>query len=297
MSGKRTRTVKLTSQRRRSLQGLVFLSPFIIGLLLFFMFPIIQSLIYSFSGMQYRGVIKDMSFVGLRNYQQAFMLDMEFKPKLAQTLADTLINTPLIVIFSLILAIIINKKIIMRSFFRAVFFLPFLLGTGFIMKLILGLGTSENDVDFFRGVVLTSDMQAMFGPAASLFINGVLKRIVLIFWQSGLQTLLFLAGLQGISASLFESAKVDGANEWVFFWKITIPMLSPVILINIVYTITASFNDIMNPVLSYIIDVSFKRLEYTYAASMAWVFFVIVLFIIGAVFLVMNRFVYKTDKA
>lgn len=290
-------TRPLTTQRRKALQGLVFLSPFIVGFVAFFAFPIVQSLLYSFSRMQYRGVTKGMIFGVLENYQQAFVLDMEFMPKLIQTLKDTFISTPLILIFSLILAIIINKKIRLRGFFRSVFFLPFLLGTGFVMKLLLGLGTTENEVDFFRGVVLTPDLELLFGPQLSLFINSVLKVIVLVFWQSGLQTLLFLAGLQGISITLFESAKVDGANEWVFFWKITVPMISPVILINVIYTIVASFNDIMNPLLAYILEVGFERWEYTYAAAMSWIFFVIILIIVGIIYVSIDRFVYKTDKA
>jgi len=284
-------------EKRKSIQGLLFLLPFIIGFVLFFSYPMFQSLIYSFSEMQHRGVIKGMIFGTLENYQRAFLLDVEFVPTLIQTIINTAINTPLITIFSLILAIILNKNMLLKGFFRGIFFLPFILGTGFVMQLLLGLGTSQHDVDFFRGIVLTPDLERLFGPANSLFINDVLRRIVIVFWKSGLQILLFLAGLQSIPSSLFESAKVDGANEWVYFWKITIPMLSPVILVIVIYTIVASFNDITNPLLIYILEIGFNRLEYTYAAAMSWVYLFIALIIIGVVIKSMDRYIYKTDKA
>ncbi len=288
---------KLSVEKKKSLQGLLFLLPFIIGFILFFSYPIIQSLRYSFSEMQFRGVIKDMVFGTLENYQRAFLLDVEFVPTLIQTFLNTIINTPLITIFSLILAIILNKKILLKGFFRGIFFLPFILGTGFVMQLLLGLGSSQHDVDFFRGIALTADLERLFGPAVSLFINDVLRRIVIIFWKSGLQILLFLAGLQSIPPSLFESAKVDGANEWVYFWKITIPIISPVILVIIIYTIVASFSDITNPLLTYILEIGFNRLEYTYAAAMSWVYLFIILIIIGVIIKSIDRFIYKTDKA
>lgn len=288
--------IKLGFEKKRKLYGLVFFLPFIFGFCLFFAYPMAMSIRYALSAMSFRGVLDNLTFVGFSNFTKAFMVDVEFMPNFINTVITTFARTPLIVIFSMILAIILNKKIRLQGLFRTIFFLPFLLGTGFALNLLLGLGTNKGEVDFFRGVVLTPDFAAIVGPAVTHTINSILRLIVLSFWRLGMQTLLFLAGLQGVSSALYESALVDGATEWEIFWKITLPMLSPTILIVIVYTIVDSFTDITNSLLAYILDVMTNQMDYAYASAMSWIFFVFNLLVIIFVIFVMEKFFIKTKE-
>jgi ABC-type sugar transport system permease subunit len=198
-----------------------------------------------------------------------------------------LINSPLIVIFSLVISVFINKQLKLKGFFRAIFFLPFLLGTGYVMQRLLGMGIDNTSIS--RGIVLPEEMADYFGPTAWNIISELLNRITLILWKSGVQILIFLSGLQGISKSLYESAKCDSATEWDMFWKITLPMISPIILLNMVYTIVDSFTDIKNPLVEYFYDTAFRALQLAYSSAMSWIYFAFILLFLGIVFALMKR--------
>lgn len=129
--------MKIRSDTRHKLEGYVFISPFIIGFLLFFISPLIRSVTLSVSDVTQMVGLSDMPFVGLKHFVYAFTGDVEFVPKFLTVVADTLINTPMILVFSFILAIMLSRNIRCRGFFRVVFFLPFLLGSGYVMSVLL----------------------------------------------------------------------------------------------------------------------------------------------------------------
>lgn len=287
----------MSMERRRSLEGLVFFIPFIIGFLLFFMYPLGTSVQYVFSTMPTRGVLKNMTWAGLDNFLYIFQQDIYFPGYFTDTVTQTIVRTPFIVIFSLIMAVIINKKIAFRGLFRALFFLPFLLGTGFVLNLLLGLGNDPGQVDFFRGITLPIDFQNMLGEELSGVISDILRELVIMFWRMGLQILLFLSALQGVSNSLYESSRVDGATEWEMFFKITLPMISPMILVCVVYTIVDAFTDLTNPLLSYIMEMTNEQSQYTYATAMAWIYMLFVLVLLVVVIVMFNTcFINKLDR-
>lgn len=283
---------RLGYEKQKIVEAYIFVSPLIVGGLLFFVLPFLMSLRVSFSEIT-RFVGFQMKWAGFKHYVKAFVYDINFIPNFLGTVQFTLVNTPLIVVFSLIFAIFLNRKIRLRPFFRLVFFLPFLLGTGFVMQELLGQGVESRSMNVARGVLFPQDIVLYLGPRVYSTINGFLGRITIILWRSGVQILLYLAGLQGISPSLYESARVDGATEWECFWKITLPMISPVILLNIVYTLIDSFTDITNPLLTYIADRGFSgAAEFEYAAAMSWIYCLFIMILLGLVFAIMRPFVY-----
>lgn len=237
---KKPRRTLMTFERRRRLTGYVFLSPWLFGSIFLLFFPLLFSLILSFTDGQNIQQLK-MGFVGIENYKNAFLSDINFLYCLQQVSKETFYNGPMIIVFSLIIAIMLSRDIKARGFFRSAFFLPVLLGTGYILEQILGQGVSEDAMSAVRGIILTPEIAAYLGEDLSQTVSEFLSRITTVMWQSGVQIILFLAGIQKIPQSLYESARVDSATEWEMLWKITLPMLSPIILLNIVYTAIALF--------------------------------------------------------
>ena len=256
--------------QKRSWEALLFLLPWLIGLCLFFIWPIIVSVRLSFSDIvKFKGFV--MEWVGLKNYEYIFFYDINFVPMFVKTVSDTLLNTPICIVFSLVIAILLNRQMVGRGFFRAAFFIPVLLGSGYVMRQMLGMGA--DGMTLTTGIVVPELIADLLGHSLTDFLQTVLDRITVVLWKSGVQIVLFLAGLQGISTSLYEAARVDGATEWEMFWKITLPLISPVILMNLVYTIVAFFTDSTNPLVDYIFDQSFTRMEFGYSAAMGWAYF------------------------
>ncbi|MBR5110455.1 MAG: sugar ABC transporter permease [Clostridia bacterium] len=282
---------RLGIDRRRSLEAYIFLIPWIIGVCLFFAYPIFVSVRLAFSDIvEFKGL--KTTWVGLENFQYIFFFDINFVPTFLQVVYDTLLNTPLCMVFSLVIAILINRKMVGRGFFRTAFFIPVLLGTGYIMKQLLGMGVDGMTVT--TGITVPKLIADLLGVNITEVVQGFLDRITVVLWKSGVQIVLFLAGLQGISGSLYEAAKVDGATEWEMFWKITLPMISPVIMMNIVYTVVAFFVDTTNPMVDYIYKMNFTNQQFEYAAAMSWVYFIFALALCLACILLMRRHIYDS---
>lgn len=260
----------MNMHRRRMLEALMFLAPWLAGVCLFFAYPIFVSVRLSFSEItKFKGFIMD--WVGLENYNYIFFYDINFVPTFLKVVYDTLLNTPISLVFSLVIAILINRKMKGRAFFRTAFFIPVLLGSGYVMKQLLGLGVDGMSVT--AGITVPSLISDLLGTTITDVVQSFLDRITVVLWKSGVQIVLFLAGLQGIPSSLYEAAHVDGATEWEMFWKITLPMISPVILMNVVYTIVSFFTDGTNPIVDYIYEQSFTNMQFAHGAAMGWIYF------------------------
>ena len=289
--GAARRRGRLGIEQRRSLEAYIFLIPWLIGVCVFFAYPIFVSIRLAFSDIvEFKGL--KTSWVGLENFRYIFFYDINFVPKFLQVVADTLINTPLCMVFSLVIAILINRKMKARGFFRTVFFIPVLLGTGYIMKQLLGMGVDGMTVT--TGIMVPKLIADLLGPSITEVVQGFLDRITVVLWKSGVQIVLFLAGLQGISGSLYEAARVDGATEWEMFWKITLPMISPVIMMNVVYTIVSFFTDTTNPLVDYIYKMNFTNQQFEYAAAMSWLYFIFALVLCLGSILLMRRHIYDS---
>jgi ABC-type sugar transport system permease subunit len=282
-----SRKSRLTMSQRHTLEGFLFISPWILGFIILFTVPFFESVKLSLSKITKVSGF-EMKFIGGANYVKAFVWDINFVPMLIDSIVDTVINTPLTVVFSLFIAILISREIKFRGFFRGSFFLPVLLGTGFVLEQLLGMQVEQQATEVARGIVMPEQVLMYLGPTVAKFAGEFLSRITLIFWQSGVQIIIFLAGLQSIPSSFYEAAKCDGATVWEQFWKITLPMLAPVILLNTVYTLVDSFTSSTNPIVKYILTLKTSITNYEYAAALGVIYF--------AFIFILNTIVYFASR-
>jgi ABC-type sugar transport system permease subunit len=295
---------KLRMKHKHMLEGYVLLLPWLIGTVLFFIVPIYQSMVLSFSELVKISEFK-MEWVSIKHYERAFFWDLQFVPLFLEMVRDTLVNTPLIIVFSIFISMLLNKEIKLKGFFRGVYVLPIVLGTGYVMNQLLGVevisgpegsiptGTIEG---LSRGLIIPEELLAYMGPTVTKTVTLFLEKITVMLWKSGVQIVLFLGGLQSISKSLYESAYCDGATEWEMFWKITIPMISPVILLNIVYTIVNSFTDASNPIVQMVMKLGFTDMQFEYAAAISWVYLAFIFVLVGIVFFIFRISHRKIEK-
>jgi len=287
--------IKLSMEKRHIVEAYIFMLPFIIGLVMFFIYPFYTSIKLSLGEMvSLRGFV--IRWSGFEHYIRAFVWDINFLPMLYEILGQVALKIPLIIASSLFLAIMINKNIKLKGFLRTAFFVPFLLGKGLIMEQILDQEIHYKAFASVKDMLFSTDVVAYFGPKVISSIDTFFSLIVIVLWSSGVQILLFLSGLQGIPASLYESAHVDGCNEWDKFWKITLPMMMPIILVVIVYTIVDSFMDITNPILIYIKDLLRTISNYEYASAIGWIYFLSILVILLVIFILMKRSMYSNEQ-
>ena len=292
---------KLSYQRRKELYGYGFIGLWLVGTILFFLIPLIKSLWYAFSDVKVNPGSLETHFAGLKNFVYALNEDQYYTEYLGNTLLETLWKTPLILIFSLFVAVLLNQKFRGRALARAVFFLPVIIATGPVFRIISGdmektgsVGGTQFSTMFstdFIGELM--QFLGIYGLSDKMndMISAIADNIFGIVWNSGIQIILFLAALQNIHPSVREAAEVEGASAWDFFWKITFPYVMPFILANFIYTVIDSFTSPMNMVMSRILEWK-SQWEFGYASAMAWIYFAVVLVVIGAVSLGLSKLVY-----
>ena len=280
---------------RRAWTGILFISPWIIGFLGFFLRPLVNSFMYVFNSTTIRPNSLEMKLIGLDNLYRAFFNDTKFTPLLTSQLSSVVTSVPIILAFSLLMALIINGKFRGRTLVRAIFFLPVICGSGLILEILQGDAMSNSILSGTRSSMLfqTSGLENMLmnmGMAQELVdtMMGIVNNIFVLTWKSGIQILLFLAGLQTVSPSLYESAKIEGATSWETFWKVTFPMIGPMLVLNLIYTVIDSFTDYGNAVMQYIYTFG-KSLDFSYSAALSWIYFVLVLLVVGVVYFFVNR--------
>jgi ABC-type sugar transport system permease subunit len=284
--------MRLTLRRRNALNGFIFISIWLVGLLIFFLIPLFKNFALSVTDAQL-STIRDGSYkyVGMQNYIEAFSVDIEFLPYLLDTMQSLIIDVPVILAFSLAVALLAVQPMRGNNVFRAIFFLPVVIGSAVVVgRLFDQLG---NQLVLFRGQAAQEFLYIYLGDRLPYFID-FLSRSVFVLWRSGVQILIFIAGLKSIDPTLYEVAQVDGASGWSQFWKITLPMLSPVILINITYTIIDSFTDYFNTVLRYIRVVTFQQnaMRLGYPSALGVIYFLLVFLLVILIFAIVNRFTF-----
>ncbi len=300
------RQARSSFQQRKARTGLLFLTPWILGFIFFFLVPIVNSIRYSFNDLKASDNGYSLTFEGWSNYSQALYVDANFVRNLTTVVTNMVVNVPLIIIFSLFIAVLLNQKFFGRSFTRAIFFLPVILASGIMvsinnagfMQQIMNANLASGDpsggsVNGFLQSIELRGMLLDIGVNESIvnYLTGAVDRIYEIISQSGVQIIIFLAGLQSISPSLYEASRIEGATGYEAFWKITFPMVSPLILTNLVYTIIDSF--LNNKVTQQINSIAFQTLDFGLSSAMAWIYFTIIAAILAiSVFLVSRRVFY-----
>lgn len=282
--------------KREALTGLLFVSPWIVGAVMFLAYPLITSFWYALNNIRITPLGKNFTFLGYGNFTQILLSDADFPTQLIDYLVSTIISVPVIVVFALIIAMMLNENIKAKGFFRLIFFLPVIIVSGPILGMLNQQGAGSItaiDTQAISSAITTFLPSAIGEPIAEIFEN-----MVTILWYSGVQILIFLSGLQKIDRSMYEAAKIDGGSGWECFWKITLPTIKPLILLNCVYTIVFISNNDQNSIIELIKNAMFSGTAekgYGYASAMAWLYSIVVLLIVGlfALLFVAKKDVYE----
>ncbi|MCL5947117.1 MAG: sugar ABC transporter permease [Chloroflexi bacterium] len=298
---------------QRALQGYMFILPWVVGFIMFLAWPLIRSLMLSFNELEAVN-INNVRFVGLDNYKQAFFVDPRFFPILVEQIKQTFVNTPAILIFSLFVAMLANQRLFGIGAFRGIFFLPVIIGSAEVIQQLFSEGVGSNT--FGGNADVASFLQQFLGPTWADNVILVLGRMSLVLWASGVQILIFMAGLKSVGATYYEAGRIDGATGWELFWKITVPLISPFVLLNIIYTVVDTFTNsfsvqgVINQttgqftqqrgmtVLQYIQQTAFSgQFRLGYAAALGWIYFLIMFIVLMLVIWFMrNRVYYAGEK-
>ena len=306
---------------RRNRCGWIFVLPFLIGIVLIYAAVIYESFIYSFA--QYNAIpaIKgggySLTWVGFDNFAKQMMATVDDEGKtfielIFTSFAQQIIDIVIIIMLSLFVAVLLNQKMIGRTAFRAIFFIPVVVGAGIIAKIDgvgntilesmmstdgIDMGTANDTGNIVSAMDMTMMLQGLgIGGSVVTILTDLVNNIYNIVNRSGVQMLIFLSGLQSISPSIYESCQMEGATAWETFWKITFPMISPMILVNAFYTIIDSFTAESNEVMQAIINISPDGVPSGLQSAAAWTYFAVVIIALGLVALIASKFVFYNRK-
>lgn len=278
---------------REWLWGYIFIAPWIVGVSVFFLWAMVQSLQFAFHRVELsNGVILHPLENGLfENFVKVFTTDVNFPTILANFGLGLVLQLPVIIAFSLIIALLLNSKIRCRGLFRLIFFLPVIIATGPVMSQLTAQGVSSVPMVSQNGLlsILEGLPEFIYEP-----INNLFSSLILILWNSGIQILIFLAGLQKVPRAMYEAAKIDGASSWETFWKITLPSVRSLILLNSIYTVVTLATGGSNEIIELIYTATYTATQgYSYAMAMSWIYTAVVALILVVVFLLLKE---KSDR-
>jgi ABC-type sugar transport system permease subunit len=291
--------------RNRNRKGILFLLPWLAGVILFFVIPIFQTFEYGFHNIKIgdREIIK--TFVGVQNYIDSFTKDTNFVRLLASSITNLVTDVPVIIIFSFLVAVLLNQKFRGSGAFKTIFFLSIMLASGVFYRLQMQVGVlnsmqlgqaiadNQGISEFMEALRIEKYLSEIGVPESTLqFLITPMRRVFSIITKSGLQIFIFLSGLYGINPSLYEASNVEGATGWENFWKITFPMISPLILVNTIYSIVDSFMNTDNATLNYIYNRTFYDGQFGYGSALAWIYFLMVSVILLIVGVLISRKVF-----
>lgn len=280
--------------------GIVFSLPLIIGLLIFFIPTVFMGFRFALSDVSVSGGL-ELKFTGIENIKYALRVDPKYFQLVISDLTGLITTLPIVLVFSLFVAVLLNGKVWGKSAFRVIFFLPVIACVGMLASgnsnLVMETMTSNAQETENAALSAMSDVTTMlqslsFSPKLINFVSNAANNIMDIVNRSGVQILIFLAGIQSISPSIYESANVEGASGWETFWKITLPMIMPMMLANVLFTFVDSITRSNTDMVTYIQNMAFNKAQYGYAAAMSWFHYfclVIMLGILAGVFLIITR--------
>ena len=291
-------------QKRKAISGYLFISPFLLGFLVFMAKPFFQSLWMSFCDVELGAGIINPVFKGLKNFKHALTIDPEFNRLLVEQISKMCVYSLAIMVFSFFVALILNQKFKGRALVRSIFFLPVILSSGVILgletnnQLMANLASSIEETT--TGVSVTVALEnilrtAGVGTRAFEKVFEVIDNIYDIAIASGIQIIIYLSGLQTISDSMYEAAAIEGCTKWESLWKITFPIISSLFLVNWIYTIIDFCMRSDNEVMEKFTTVMIGEMNYGLASAMAWLYFLIVMAFVGITSLFISKGVYYYD--
>ena len=291
-------------EKRKAIAGYWFISPFIIGFLVFMIRPFFQSLYMSFTNVELGAGKFDMIWSGVSNYYFAFRKDPDYVQLLTTELLRMVLYSFAIIVFSFFVSLILNQKFHGRALVRAVFFLPVILSSG----VMLGLESNNQLVAALQqtveeatvGINVTDGLKTILttagvGTRAFEWVFEVIDNIYDVALASGIQIIIFLSGLQTIPRSMYEAADIEGCTAWESLWKVTFPMISSLFLVNWVYTVVDFCMRSDNEVIDKIQKIMIEQQNYGAASAMTWIYFLIVIAFVGVTSLAISKGVYYGD--
>ncbi len=293
MAKKRVRS--LESVRNRA--GYTFVAHWAIGLLLFFIVPLVSSIWYAVNDVTITVGKVETKFVGISYFKELITVDPNYTDNLGESIGMMFYSLPIIIALSLILAVLLNQQFKGRTIFRAIFFLPIIIANSVVMDMLnseivtmplFSSGTGSDSLINYNEIISGLGVPEQISPILIFLLSNTINLI----WKCGVQTILFLAGLQSISASMYEVSKIEGANKWEEFWLITVPSLRHIISLVMIYTMIELFVSLDNTLVSVAYDKMMSQ-AYGMSSAMLWIYFVIVLALIGTAYLLYQHFCIK----
>ena len=286
-------------EQLKSRYGYMFVALWIVGFILFFAYPIILSVWYSLCEVTLSADGVVTTFVGIDNYKMWLGADPNFTKWLTTDVTSMIYSLPIILLVSLVLALLLNKKFPGRLFFRALYFVPVIIATGVVLKLMFQT-TSEDLAGAGVSAALTDSMFSVedilswldMPDQVAAYVKLIINNIFDLLWNCGIQTVLFIAGLQSIPHTLYEASKVEGATKWEEFWFITFPSLGSVILLVGVFTMVDLFTNSRNVLIDKAYNLIYTG-NFDSSSAMLWIYFIVVGVIMGFVLFLYNRFLLK----
>ncbi len=272
---------------REALHGYGFVMLWIVGFVIFTAAPLIQTFVYSLNRVTVEATGITYEFVRWANYSRALFTDPTFVELLIGYVIETLVSLPIILIFSMIIALFLNLDFRFKGLFRTIFFLPVVITSGPVIQELTAQGATS-----VPGITNTGAVAAFLAELPSYLRNPVeylLTSFILILWFSGVQILIYLSSLQKVDKSIYEAAAIDGASAWESFWKITLPSLSTTTLIIAIYTIIVLSHFSENKVVKYIYGQTYAvEGGIGYSSAMSFVYFLVLVMLLALVFLVLR---------
>lgn len=274
---------EMSHRAREALHGYTFVLIWIVGFLVFTLAPLVETLRYSLNEVTVTATGIVMDYREWQNYTRALFTDPNFVELLIEYVIKTLVSVPVVLIFSMIIALLLNLRFKLRGVFRTIFFLPVVITSGPVIKELTAQGAAS------APQVASSAAVTQFLQQLPAFLRNpaeyLLASFILILWFSGVQILIYLAGFQKIDRSIYEAAAIDGASAWESFWKITLPSLTSTTIVNAVYTIITLSHFSENEVIRYIYSRTYDvQGGIGYASAMSYIFFLALVVLLGVVY-------------
>ncbi len=297
--GSAGRPKKLRSlEKKNSRWGWFFIAPWLVGITVFFAWPMLETAVYSFSKLSVGAGGFDKSFVGLDNYMYFFTKDTYFLSYLGESIGSSLPQVLIIIAFSTLIALVLKEKFPGRGLARAVFFFPVIIASGAVMNILQSqVMMTSSTTEVTQGYLFKApDLVEVFGelgmPEQVLnSITDIVNQVFDLTWKSGVQILLMLAAVNNIPTSFYEVANMEGATQWEKFWKVTLPTISPTLLVVVIYSLIDGFMDYGNKVMQ-LLSSYYTNNNYSYSATIGVIYCVSILLLIGLVYKILSRWIF-----
>lgn len=292
---------------RRNNTGWIFVAPFLIGFLLFYAIPLVESFIYSFNDIKIIGSGYTLEPKGWDNYKYVLLIDTNYLNRLIDAVKSMFLDTIIVVPFSFFSALILSREFKGRGLARAIFFLPVVMSTGVLasmdkndlmnMMMSRSASAAANSMSsaFSSSDFVNNLLEGSMPEEIITFMTNLSNKLYEVIIKSGLQIIIFIGGINTISPSIYESSSIEGATAWENFWKITFPMCGPYLLLNAIYTIIDSFTNISNPLIERVKNEMQGLKNFGTATAAVWVYFIIIAVVLGVAFALMSKRVFYNE--